>query len=196
MTGPAVFRRKILGEGVDSVRQFVLAVVVSLVVAGDLPAAAQPAPAAPERAQVLSAAREVMKQARYATLVTVAADGQPQARIMDPSDPGAGMTVWIATNPASRKVAQLRRNSRATLLYFDRATESYVSLMGSVSLVTDPAEKERHWQTKWAPHYPDGPRAASHMLIRFMPRTLEIVSAPHKLQSDPKTWRPVVLELR
>jgi general stress protein 26 len=137
-----------------------------------------------------------MKQARYASLVTIAADGQPQARIMDPSDPDADFTVWIATNPASRKVGQLRRSSRATLLYFDRATESYVTLLGSATLVNDPAEKERRWQTKWAPHYPEGPRATSHMLIRFTPRSLEIVSAPHKLQGDPKTWRPVVLQLK
>ena len=174
---------------------FVLAAAI-VIFGGSSLAVAQPAPTAPDRAQVLSAARDVIKQARYASLITMAADGQPQARIMDPSDPDADLTVWIATNPASRKVGQLRTNSRATLIYFDRATESYVSLVGTASLVTDPAAKERHWQSKWAPHYPDGPRAATHMLIRFTPRSLEIVSAPHKLQGDPKTWRPVVLELK
>jgi general stress protein 26 len=176
--------------------RLVLALALVLGVAGSRLVAQSPPPAVPDRAQVLSAARDVMKQARYASLITIDATGQPQARVMDPSDPDADLTVWIATNPASRKVGQLRRRSRATLLYFDRATESYVTLLGSASLVTDPAEKERHWQTKWAPHYPAGPRASSHMLIRFTPRTLEIVSAPHKLQSDPKTWRPVVLELK
>lgn len=177
-------------------KRFVLAVAVVLGGAGGFLAVAQPAPAAADRARVMSAARDVMKQARYASLITIGADGQPQARIMDPSDPDADLTVWMATNPASRKVGQLRRNPRATLLYFDRATESYVSLLGSATLVNDPAEKERRWQSKWAPHYPDGPRATSHMLLRFTPRSLEIVSAHHKLQSDPKTWRPVVLEIK
>ena len=51
-------------------------------------------------------------------------------------------------------------------------------------------------EARWAPHYPDGPRAANHLQIRFTPRTLEIVSGPHKLEGDPKTWRPVVLELK
>jgi general stress protein 26 len=176
------------------VKRTFLAVAAALVT-GALSAGAQPAPPAPGRAQVLGAAREVMKQARYATLITIDAGGQPQARVMDPADPDADLTVWIATNPSSRKVGQLRRSSRATLLYFDRATESYVTLVGAATLQNDPAEKERHWQAKWAPHYPDGPRANSHMLIRFTPRTLEIVSAPHKLQGDPKTWRPVVIDL-
>lgn len=62
--------------------------------------------------------------------------------------------------------------------------------------MTNAAEKERYWQPQWAPHYPEGPRSATVTLIRFRPRTLEIVSAPHKLQGDPKTWRPVVLKLK
>ena len=177
-------------------KRLVLAVTIAVFAAGGVLAVAQSPQAPPDRAQVVSAAREVMKQARYASLVTISADGQPQARIIDPSGPDPDFTVWIATNPESRKVGQLRQNARATLLYFDRATESYVTLLGSATLVTDPAEKERHWQPQWAPHYPQGPRSAQLMLIRFTSRTVEIVSAPHKLQGDPKTWRPVVLNLK
>src|SRR6187401_651455 len=102
-------------------QRFVRAVTIVLLVAGSR-AVAQPAtPAPPDRARILSAAREVMKKARYASLVTLAADGQPQARIIDPADAGSDLTVWIATNPATRKVGELRANPRATLFYFDRA---------------------------------------------------------------------------
>jgi general stress protein 26 len=177
-------------------KRLILALATVFAVASPLPAVAQSPPAVPDRAQVLGAARDVMKQARYASLITIGADGQPQARIVDPAAPGDDLTVWIATNPATRKVAQLKKNSRATLFYFDRAIESYVTLLGSASIVTNGAEKERNWQPQWAPHYPEGPRSASVVLMRFTSRTLEIVSAPHKLQGDPKTWRPVVLELK
>jgi general stress protein 26 len=178
------------------VKRFVLVVTTAVFAAGGVLAVTQSPQAFPDRAQIVSAAREVMKQARYASLVTISADGQPQARIIDPSGPESDFTIWIATNPESRKVGQLQKNARATLLYFDRATESYVTLLGSAALVTDPAEKERHWQPQWAPHYPQGPRSAQVTLIRFTSRTLEIVSAPHKLEGDPKTWRPVVLDLK
>jgi general stress protein 26 len=178
-------------------KRFVLIVTIVLLVAGSRLAVAQQASPAPrDRAQVLSAARDVMRQAHFTTLITISEDGQPQARVVDPSDPDADLTVWIGTNPSTRKVAQLRKNSRATLFYFDRATQSYVTLLGSASLVTDSTEKERHWQSQWAPFYPQGPRSTNLILIRFTPRTLEIVSAPHKLRNDPQTWRPVVLALK
>lgn len=72
----------------SSMKRFVLAFATAHLVSIPLPAASQPPPQVPDRAQVLSAARDVMKQARYASLVTVAADGQPQARIVDPAAPG------------------------------------------------------------------------------------------------------------
>ena len=180
---------------VSDIKRVSLALTIVCLFGGSAHAVAQQAPL-PDRARVLTAARDVMTQARYATLVTIGEDGQPQARVVDPAAPEADLSVWIATNPASRKVTQLRKDARATLLYFDRARESYVTLLGTASLVTDPAEKARHWQARWAPHYPDGPRAASHLQIRFTPGILEIVSGPHKLEGDPKTWRPVVLELK
>ena len=149
----------------------------------------------PDRERVLSAAREVMRQARYATFITMSADGQPQARIVDPTELDAELLVWIGTNPATRKVAQLRRNPRATLHYFDRETEAQLTLLGTATLVSDPAEKLRHWQERWAPFYPDGARSEEFILIRFAPHTLEIVSAPHKLLNDAQDWRPVILRL-
>ncbi len=145
---------------------------------------------------VLSAARDVMKQAHFTTLVTISEDGQPQARVVDPSDPDPDLTVRIATNPSTRKVAQLRKNPRATPFYFDRASLSYVTPLGSAALIADPAEKERHWQPQWAPFFSGGPRRAGLVLIKFTPRALEIVSAPHKLLNDPQTWRPLTPELR
>lgn len=159
--------------------------------AGSTPPAA-PGPA--DRAQILAAAREVMKQAHYCTLVTIGEGGQPQARIVDPSEPDPNFIIWVATKDGTRKVAQLRKNPGATLLYFDRTTLSYATLLGSATLVSDPAEKERRWQAAWAPFYPEGPKTPGLILIRFSLRTLEIVSLRHKLLNDPQTWRPVTVE--
>lgn len=116
----------------------VLAILFVWLAAGHCLADTPPlAPAPPDREQVISAAREVIHQAHFATLITVAENGQPQARIVDPAAPDSDFTVWIGTSPSTRKVAQLRKNPRTTLSYFDTATQSYVTLLGVAALVTD-----------------------------------------------------------
>ncbi len=136
-----------------------------------------------------------MQRARYATLVTLGPDGHPQARIVDPQAPDAAMIVWLGTNPATRKVSEIRRDSRVTLVYFDATSNEYVSLIGRADVVTAPADKRRHWKPEWAPFYPRGAADEGYVLLRVTPSRLEIVSPRHKLINDSLTWRPVAVSL-
>jgi general stress protein 26 len=153
-------------------------------------------PAAPARAQILQAAAELMQAARYCTLATVDETGQPQARVVEPFPPEPDMTVWIATKSASRKVAQIRSNPRATLLCFDPAKQGYVSLLGRATLVNDKAEKARRWKPEWKAFYDDENRGSDYLLIRLRPARLEILSPAHGLTNDPRTFQPLSLELK
>jgi general stress protein 26 len=152
-------------------------------------------PAPPSRAQVVAATRAVMQAARYATFVTIGRDDAPQARVVDPFAPEADLTVWIGTNPRTRKVADISRDPRVTLLFFNAADEEYVTMHGSAMLVTDAAEKSRHWKPEWGDYYKDGPRGDDYALIRVRPTRLEVVSPRHGVLNDPTTWKPVIVDL-
>lgn len=168
-----------------------------LLLASGLPtaAAAQDAPpGAPPRARVIAAAKDVMQTARYSTLITIGEDGHPQARIVDPFAPEAEFVIWIATNPLTRKVGEIRRDPRVTLLYFNAAAAEYVTVLGSATLVADSAEKARHWKEEWTAFYKDGPRGDGYLLIRVRPTRLEVVSPRHGVMNDPGSWRPVLVE--
>jgi general stress protein 26 len=147
-----------------------------------------------EREKIVSAAREVMQKARFCTLVTLGRDGHPQARIVDPLAPEPDMTVWIATNPITRKVAEVRASPRVTLLYFDPSGPAYVTLLATAELVTDSSERARHWKQDWAPFYKDGHRGDDFVLIRTKPTRLELVSQGHGIVNDPVSWRPTTIE--
>jgi general stress protein 26 len=152
----------------------------------------EPAPPAPHRPAILAAARELMGRARYCTLVTVGPEGHPQARIVDPLAPeGDDMTVWIATNPLTRKVDQIRKDPRVTLLYFHSGGPGYVTLLGTAEVVSDAAEKAKRWKEEWAPFYKDKSRGDDYVLLRVKPSRLEIVSEAQGMRSDPQTWRPL-----
>jgi general stress protein 26 len=170
-----------------------LALLVSILLPSLVIAQTAP-PRQPSRADVISAAREVMQKAVYCTFITIGEDGQPQARIVDPTFPDANLIIWIGTNSLTRKVNHIRRDARVTLLYFHEASASYVTVIGRAALVTDVTEKERRWKTSWAPFYPNGFRGSDFTLIRVTPTRLEISSPSRKMTSDPTTWLPVVID--
>ena len=149
----------------------------------------------PDRVQVLAAAADLMQAARYCTFVTIDEEGQPRARMVDPFPREKDMTVWMATKAATRKVAQIRKNPRATLLCFDGAKKGYVTLLGTAAIVDDPAEKARRWKPEWKDFYDDENRGKDYILIRLKPTRLEVLSPAHGLGNDPRTWLPPSLEL-
>jgi general stress protein 26 len=170
---------------------------IALLVALLMPSAATAqgaASAQPSRADIIAAARDVMQKARYCTFVSIGEDGHPQARIVDPLAPDSTFTIWFATNPLTRKVNEVRRNPRVTMLCFDAASSSYVTVLGRGTLVTDSVGKQGHWKDDWARIYPDGANGSGFMLLRVTPMRLEIVSSSRGMRSDPKTWLPLAID--
>lgn len=176
-------------------RTTAVAMLVAVVLPGRTAAQVE-RPGSPERARVMAAARDVMETARYSTLITIGEGGQPQARIVDPFVPDSDFAIWIGTNPLTRKVTEIKRDARVTLLYFNPAAAEYVTVLGTATLVTDSAEKALHWKPEWTAYYQDGPSGDGYLLLRVQPTRLEVVSPRHGLVNDPATWRPVLLDLR
>lgn len=150
---------------------------------------------APSRDAVLTAAREIMIATRYATLVTNGAGGQPQARIVDAFGPDTSLTVWIATNALTRKVAELKKDPRLTLLYFSPVTFEYVTMQGKATFSTDSRDRQDHWKRDWSALYKDEWRGADYLLIKVKPTHVEVVSQRRGINNDPVTWRPVSVDI-
>jgi len=150
--------------------------------------------AAPARAAIIGAARDIIAKARYATFVTIGRDGHPQSRIVDPFTPESDFTVWLATNPLTRKVAEIRSDSRVTLTWFDAAGQSYVTMLGRATAVKDAREKRVRWKEEWKPLYRDSNRGDDYLLIRVKPLRLEVSSMSRGIENDKRTWRPATID--
>ncbi len=156
-------------------------------------------PAAPPRdsltpARLEQEARRIIAAVPFPALVTVGLDGAPQARPVQPRRPDSRWTVWLATNPRTRKVREIAREPRVALHYFDPATLGYVTLKGRARVVRDSATKAAHWDPAWDAFYPD--RARGAVLLAVTGEQLEVVSAARGIEGDAATWRPPTLELR
>ena len=154
------------------------------------------APPQPDRAAVIKIATGIMQRARFCTLVTIGDDGHPQARVMDTFPPEGQMVVWMATTPATRKVAEIRKDPRVTLSCFDPNSMGYATLLGRAALVSDPAEKAKRWKDDWAKLYKDRNRGDDYLLIKVTPIRLEVSAEGEGIRNDPKTWRAVVVDFK
>jgi len=165
-----------------------LQLLVLLLLFAASPVDAQQATQPLSRDELIANAREIISAARYCALITLDSSSRPQARTVDPFTPDEDMKIWIGTNPRSRKVAEISRNRRVTLYYFDRDAQAYVSISGTARLVNDPKEKAKRWKDEWKDFYPD--RVRDYLLIVVTPENLELVNVKKGIVGDPQTWKP------
>ena len=144
--------------------------------------------------KILDTARKIISNCYYGTLITIDQKKQPRARVMEPFAPEKDFTIWLATNPKSRKVAQIKNNPLATMHYFDKNNMGYVSLMGTAKLVNDKETKAEKWKDGWSKFYKN--KEEAYLLIQFIPETLELISFPNNYNGDAKTWQPHQVKLR
>ena len=141
--------------------------------------------------RLIIAAREIIKEAGTCVLITLDAESNPMARIMDPFPPESDFTVWFGTKTQSRKVKQIKNNSTVTLYYQDSDASGYVVIHGNAQIVEDQKEKEKRWKDAWEAFYPNNKEG--YLLIKVSPKWMEILSYSRGIVGDPSTWQtPVV----
>ncbi len=143
---------------------------------------------------IINESKDLMKQAYFATLITLDEKNQPRARVLETFEPDNEFVIWMGTNLRSRKVQQIRNNPTATLHYFDKALMGYISLMGKAYMVNNDSLKAINWKDGWERFYPD--RKKDYMLIKFVPETLEYIGIVKGFTGDEKTWAPHKVVLR
>ena len=146
------------------------------------------------RDSLMVAARAVIDSTRYCTVVTLDENNSPRVRPMDPFPPERDMTIWLGTNRNSRKVADIRRNSDIVLCYLMPSGLGYVSMYGEAELVDDSTAKEKWWKPEWKGFYPTKDR--DFILIKVVPKKIEVTNYPLGVAGDVKTWTPPMIEFK
>jgi len=171
-----------------------LALLIGLSSAHPLAAQAKPTET-PSRDKVLAAAKDIMTTVRYCAFITIGPDGQPQARVVDAVAPDSGFIVWVGTNRVTRKVADIKKDPRVTLLYFNEAGSEYVTVVGKATIDQDTAHRAAHWKSSWGMMVKDGYRGSDFVLIHVQPSRLEVSSVKRGIFNDPVTWKPAIVDL-
>ncbi len=137
------------------------------------------------------AAKDIMSSAKTCSLITIDSEGVPRVREMSPFKPESDFTVWFGTNPKSRKVEQIKKNSNVTLNYLEKGNTGYVTIHGNATLVNSQEEKDSRWKEEWEAFYPN--REEDYLLIKVTPIWMEVVSYSYNILGDSITWKPPVI---
>jgi len=147
-----------------------------------------------EEQAIIDTSKKIIKDCYYGTLISIDEKGQPRARVMEPFSPESDFTIWLATNPKSRKVNQIKNNPRVSMYYFDKSQMGYVSLMGKATLVNDSEIKSKIWKDGWEKFYKN--KEDAYLLICFIPDYIELISFSNSYNGDEDTWQPHAVILR
>lgn len=139
------------------------------------------------RDTVLLAAREIISETVYCALVTIDSTGQPQVRTMNPFPPNDELITWFATSRYSRKVREIRRNPKVCVYFADHMTaKGYVNITGDAEVIDDKELLLKMRRDYWK-SIPDW--QTKFVLIRIVPKTIEVINYRHGLNNDPVTFR-------
>ena len=139
------------------------------------------------RDTILVAAREIINETTYCALVTIDSTGQPQVRTMNPFAIKDELIIWFATSRYSRKVREIKNNPRVCVYYADHTkAKGYVNITGTAEVIDD-----RELLLKMKRDYWDGIPGwqSKFVLIRVIPKTIEVINYKHGLNNDPVTFR-------
>ena len=140
---------------------------------------------------LLKTSRDIIDSAGTCALITLDKEGIPRVRTMAPFAPEEDMTIWFGSNPASRKIDQIRNNSKVTLYYLDPDESGYVMIHGRAQVVDNPEILKEKWKPEWIDFYPDYPEG--YILIEVAPVWLEVISTRLSVTGDQDSWTPPIL---
>ncbi|HUV23895.1 MAG TPA: pyridoxamine 5'-phosphate oxidase family protein [Methanomassiliicoccales archaeon] len=137
----------------------------------------------------------LLREAEIMYLATNGADGHPQIRAVfnlrnekqfptlsflnqDPDD----ITITISTNTSSRKVEEIKNDSRISVYYCKPGEFNGVQLSGMAELVEDTDLQHRIWVDGWERYYPLGPEDPDFALIMMKPSLARGWATPHKFE--------------
>jgi general stress protein 26 len=145
------------------------------------------------RDTVLIAAREIIKATTYCALITIDSTGQPQVRTMNPFPANDELITWFATSGKSRKVREIKNNPKVCVYYADHTSaKGYVNITGTAEVIDDKELLLKMKRDYWE-NIPDWQNI--FVLIKIVPKTIEVINYKHGLNNDPETFRAPAIVL-
>lgn len=146
-----------------------------------------------ETEPLLSLARKLIGEATFCVAATQGENGDANARVVQPMPLQDDWTVNVVTNRRCRKVREIERSGRMTLLYQGDDGRSYVCLVGRAIIVEDIELKRAMWKPAHDRWNPGGPEDPATVFARLSTERIELWSAVHGVLPKPEGYSAALL---
>jgi general stress protein 26 len=146
--------------------------------------------------RLLHLARRTIDDTRATGLaITVDRNGDANARTVNTSKPNDDWTLHFMTDRRTRKFGEIERSDRMTMVYDDLSGGSYVSLVGSARIISDPVLKQAIWQPHSVSWPAAGPTDPNAVVVEFTAERIETWNTPEGVVPDPRNglWAAVLV---
>lgn len=114
---------------------------------------------------------------KVAFISSVDEEGFPNMKAMLAPRKREGIKVfYFTTNTSSRRVAQYRENSRASIYFCDKRFYRGVMLKGRMEVLEDAGSKEMIWQEGDTMYYSQGVTDPDYCVLKFTAETVRFYS--------------------
>ena len=134
---------------------------------------------------LLQVAKEIIAKVSSCMAITVARNGEANARVVNPKPLSDAWTVRFATDRRSRKSEEIERSGRLTLAYQYDPEHAYVTLVGRAVINDDVAAKAANWRPESYRWHPGGPADPNVVYVDFTTERIELWSSPRGVVPDP-----------
>ena len=147
-----------------------------------------------DTATLLAIARETIDKVPLCFAITVAENGEANARVVQTGKLRDDWSVGFMTERYCRKVLEIERTGRLTLAYQYDPEKSYVTLIGRPVIIDDVALKRSVWNPNADRWHPGGPDDPNVVIVRLITERIEIWSSGRDVMPEPKGFSAAVLE--
>ena len=120
-----------------------------------------------EKEQAIQDALALADDATIAMLGTNGDNGYPNIKAMIKMENEGLKTIWFSTNTSSKRVAQLKRDSKVCVYFVDMDQWKGLMLVGTIEVLQDMESRQRLWRPGYEKYYPLGIADPDYSVLRF-----------------------------
>ncbi|MCL2638941.1 MAG: pyridoxamine 5'-phosphate oxidase family protein [Oscillospiraceae bacterium] len=128
--------------------------------------------------KIIAEVRSMRKSNTFAYISSINDEGFPQVKCMFNLKSDDIKTHYFSTNTSSARVAQYRKNPKASV-YYSKKIPSFKGALftGTMEVVEDSETKERFWNKGDEKYYPKGVTDPDYCILKFTAETVNFYSS-------------------